>query len=54
MKQTKKKDKKITKLDLEIEKLQKLEEIEYGIKEFMHGLLIGAVIGFIIAFIVLT
>jgi len=26
-----------------------LEEIEYGIKEFIQGLLIGLVIGFLIA-----
>lgn len=48
-----KRGKRLTKLDLELEKLNKLEEIEYGMKEFIHGLLIGGIIGFIIAFIVL-
>ena len=48
------KTRKFEKLDLELDKMQKLEEIEYGMKEFIHGLLIGAVIGFIIGFIVLA
>ncbi len=34
-----------------LEQLQRLEEIEYGFKEFLHGILIGAVIGFIIAMV---
>lgn len=36
-------------VEAKLEQLQRLEEIEYGFKEFVHGLLIGAVIGFIIA-----
>lgn len=33
--------------------IKKLEEIEYGTKELIHGLLIGVVIGFILAMFLL-
>jgi len=32
-----------------IQELKKLEEVEYGTKELIHGLLIGIVIGFFLA-----
>jgi len=38
------------KLDLEVEQM---EEIEYGLKELVHGILIGVVIGFILAWMIL-
>jgi F0F1-type ATP synthase assembly protein I len=38
------------KLDLEVEHM---EEIEYGLKELVHGILIGVVIGFILAWMIL-
>jgi len=38
-------------VEAKLEQLQRLEEIEYGFKEFLHGILIGAVIGFIIAMV---
>lgn len=34
-----------------IETVTKLEEIEYGTKELIHGLVMGVVIGFILAMI---
>jgi hypothetical protein len=38
----------------ELEKeIQKLEEVEYGIKELITGLLIGIIIGFLLAVILL-
>ncbi|MFO8016196.1 MAG: hypothetical protein R6U32_03765 [Candidatus Woesearchaeota archaeon] len=33
--------------------IERLEEIEYGLKELITGLLIGIIIGFILALIVL-
>ena len=30
-------------------RMARLAEIEYGMKEFLHGLLIGFIIGFLIA-----
>ena len=35
------------------EEIQKLEEKSYGIKELIHGILIGSVLGFILAWIIL-
>ena len=32
-----------------IQELKKLEDVEYGTKELIHGLLIGIVIGFFLA-----
>jgi len=38
----------------ELEKeIQKLEEVEYGLKELITGLLIGIIIGFLLAVILL-
>ena len=31
------------------EEIQRLEHSEYGLKEFIHGLLLGLIIGFLIA-----
>ena len=36
-----------------VRELQRLEEIEYGLKELVTGLLIGIIIGFILAVILL-
>lgn len=33
--------------------IQKLEEVEYGLKELITGLLIGIIIGFLLAVILL-
>ncbi|MFC1690864.1 hypothetical protein ACFL0W_01675 [Nanoarchaeota archaeon] len=33
--------------------LERLEEIEYGLKELIHGLLMGLILGFILAIIIL-
>jgi F0F1-type ATP synthase assembly protein I len=33
--------------------IEKLEEMEYGIKELIHGLLIGIIIGFFLAMFLL-
>ena len=35
-----------------IKEIEQLETIEYGLKEFIHGILIGMVLGFIVAWIV--
>jgi len=35
------------------QKIERLEEIEYGIKELIHGLLIGLIIGFLLAMFLL-
>lgn len=32
-----------------VQELKRLEEVEYGTKELIHGLLIGIVIGFFLA-----
>lgn len=32
-----------------IQELKKLEQVEYGTKELIHGLLIGIIIGFFLA-----
>ena len=51
--------KKLHKSDHELEneniitELQKLEGTEYGLKEFIHGLLIGVIVGFLIALMLL-
>jgi len=31
------------------DEIRKLEQSEYGLKEFLHGLLLGLIIGFLIA-----
>lgn len=36
------------------QEIRKLEEIEYGIKEFLSGLLVGLVLGFVIALFLLS
>ena len=36
-----------------IREIERLEQIEYGLKELITGLLIGIIIGFILALIVL-
>ncbi|MBN2422811.1 hypothetical protein JXB41_06280 [Candidatus Woesearchaeota archaeon] len=41
---------KIKKLSEEVERLEK---IEYGTKELIHGVLIGIIIGFVIAWLLL-
>lgn len=33
--------------------LKVMEESEYGIKEFIHGMLFGVIVGFILAWIML-
>ena len=33
--------------------LKKIEAVEYGLKEFIHGILIGLIIGFFLAMIFL-
>jgi len=38
------------KLDAEI---KHMEEVEYGVKELIHGILIGTVIGFVLAWFLL-
>ena len=48
----KKKD--LEKLEREkISEIRQLEEIEYGIKELIHGLLLGIIIGFMLAWFLL-
>ena len=33
--------------------LEVMEESEYGIKEFIHGMLLGIILGFVLAWIML-
>jgi len=33
--------------------IERLEEIEYGLKEFLHGLILGIILGFILAIILM-
>ncbi len=50
MKKEKLLEKREEKLDKEIEAM---ESSEYGVKELIHGILIGVVVGFIIAWLLL-
>lgn len=34
-------------------RIERIEEIEYGIKEFIQGLVLGVIIGFFVAFFLL-
>lgn len=36
-----------------VDELHKLEEIEYGTKELIHGVLIGIIIGFFLALVLM-
>ncbi len=36
-----------------LSELQRLEEVEYGVKELIHGILIGIIVGFLIALLLL-
>tara|TARA_Y100000310_G_scaffold343124_1_gene449324 strand:- start:15265 stop:15420 length:156 start_codon:yes stop_codon:yes gene_type:complete len=35
------------------QKIERIEEIEYGMKELLHGLLVGIIIGFLLAMFLL-
>ena len=37
-----------------IQELERIEEIEYGTKELIHGVLIGIIIGFFLAMLLLS
>lgn len=43
----------VTRNDKMLQEIKKIEAVEYGIKEFLHGLLIGIIIGFFIAMFLL-
>lgn len=43
----------VAKKDKILQEIRKIEAVQYGIKEFLHGLLIGIVIGFFIAMMLL-
>jgi len=36
------------------EEIRKMDEIEYGLKELVHGILIGIVIGFVLSWFLLN
>ena len=36
-----------------IDEIRQLEEIEYGLKELIHGLVLGVIIGFALAWVLL-